>query len=69
MVGPIKADLGLNDTQFSLLQGIAFALFYCTVGIPIARLADRSSRRNIVAAGIALWSLMTALCGLARNFG
>lgn len=69
MVGPIKADLGLNDTQFSLLQGIAFALFYCTMGIPIARLADRSNRRNIVAAGIALWSLMTALCGLARSFG
>ncbi len=69
MVGPIKSDLGLNDTQFSLLQGIAFALFYCTFGIPIARLADRSNRRNIISAGIALWSLMTALCGLARNFG
>ncbi len=69
MVGPIRADLNLSDTQFSLLQGIAFALFYCTMGIPIARLADRSNRRNIVAAGIALWSLMTALCGLARSFG
>jgi len=69
MVGPIKSDLGLNDTQFSLLQGIAFALFYCTLGIPIARLADQSNRRNIIASGDALWSLMTALCGLARNFG
>lgn len=69
MVGPVKADLGITDTQFSLLQGLAFALFYCTMGIPIARLADRANRRNIVAAGIFLWSLMTALCGLARTFG
>ena len=69
MVGPIKTDLGITDTQFSLLQGLAFALFYCTMAIPIARLADRSNRRNIVAAGIFLWSLMTALCGLARTFG
>ena len=69
MVGPIKADLNINDTQFSLLQGLAFALFYCTLGIPIARLADRNNRRNIVSAGIFLWSLMTALCGLARSFG
>ena len=69
MVGPIKEDLGINDTQFSLLHGFAFAIFYTVLGIPIAWLADRASRRNIVAAGIAVWSLMTALCGLARTFG
>ena len=69
LVEPIKRDLGLSDTQVSLLHGLAFAVFYTALGIPIARLADRASRRNIVAAGIAVWSLMTAVCGLARNFG
>ena len=69
MVGPIRAELGISDTQFSLLQGFAFAIFYTLLGIPIAWLADRSSRRNIISAGIAVWSLMTALCGLARTFG
>ena len=69
MVGPIKAELGINDTQFSLLHGFAFAIFYTLLGIPIAWLADRASRRNIIAAGIAVWSLMTALCGMARTFG
>ena len=69
MVGPIKAELGITDTQFSLLQGFAFAIFYTLLGIPIAWLADRASRRNIIASGIAVWSLMTALCGLARTFG
>ena len=69
MVGPIRAELGISDTQFSLLQGFAFAIFYTLLGIPIAWLADRASRRNIIAAGIAVWSVMTALCGLARTFG
>lgn len=69
MVGPIRAELGISDTQFSLLQGFAFAIFYTLLGIPIAWLADRASRRNIISAGIAVWSLMTALCGLARTFG
>ena len=69
MVGPIRAELGISDTQFSLLHGFAFAIFYTLLGIPIAWLADRASRRNIIAAGIAVWSLMTALCGLARTFG
>ena len=69
MVGPIREDLGISDTQFSLLHGFAFAIFYTLLGIPIAWLADRASRRNIIAAGIAVWSLMTALCGLARTFG
>ncbi|MXW19753.1 MAG: MFS transporter [Gammaproteobacteria bacterium] len=69
MVGPIRSELGISDTQFSLLHGFAFAIFYTLLGIPIAWLADRASRRNIIAAGIAVWSLMTAFCGLARTFG
>ncbi len=69
LVGPIRADLGISDTSISLLYGFAFALFYTTLGIPIACWADRGNRRNIIAAGILLWSLMTAACGLARSFG
>lgn len=68
MVGPIRADLGISDTQLSLLHGLAFAIFYTTLGIPIALLADRLNRRNIMAIGIAVWSMATALCGLARSF-
>ena len=68
LVEPIKADLGLSDTQIGFLQGFAFALFYTLVGLPIGRLADRHSRRLIVGVGIFLWSVMTAVCGLARSF-
>ena len=68
LVAPIRADLGISDTQMSLLMGFAFAIFYVTMGVPIARLADRYSRRTIIAAGIFLWSLATAACGLARSF-
>jgi MFS family permease len=68
LVEPLKLDLGLNDTQIGLLQGIAFALFYALVGLPIGRWADRHSRRTIITWGIFLWSLMTAVCGLARSF-
>ncbi len=68
LVEPIKADLGLNDTQLSLLYGFAFAVFYTFLGIPIARLADRRSRRVIVMVGVSIWSFATALCGLAKNF-
>ncbi|MGA0709015.1 MAG: MFS transporter, partial [Steroidobacteraceae bacterium] len=57
MVGPIRADLGISDTQLSLLHGLAFAIFYTTLGIPIALLADRLNRRNIMAIGIAVWSI------------
>jgi len=64
----IKAELGLSDTQLGLLTGLTFALFYVTLGIPIARMADRSNRRNIVAWSLGLWSLMTAVSGLATNF-
>jgi MFS family permease len=68
MVGPIQRDLGLTDTQFSLLHGFAFALFYTFMGIPIARLADTRNRRKLIAAGIAIWSIATAAGGFARNF-
>jgi MFS family permease len=64
----IKADLDLTDTQLGWITGLAFTLFYATLGIPIARLADRYSRRRIIAAALAFWSLMTAACGLAQNF-
>ena len=64
----IKEELSLMDWQLGLLSGIAFAMFYVTLGIPIARLADKGNRRNIVALAIATWSAMTALSGAAQNF-
>ncbi|CAI8418637.1 MAG: MFS transporter [PS1 clade bacterium] len=64
----IKQDLLLSDTQLGFLIGLSFALFYATLGIPIAILADRYSRRNIIAAAVIIWSGMTALSGLAANF-
>ena len=69
LIQPIKQDLALSDTSVSLLHGLAFAIFYTIMGVPIGRLADRHSRRIIVATGVALWSAMTVICGLARNFG
>ena len=68
LIEPIRADLGLTDTQISLLIGFAFAIFYSVFGIPIGRLVDARSRRLIIAAGITVWSLATAACGLARSF-
>jgi MFS family permease len=65
---PIKAELALSDTQLSLMGGIAFALFYSGLAIPIAWLADRKSRVVIIAWSVGLWSLFTAACGLAQNF-
>lgn len=64
----IKKDLVLSDAQLGMLSGLAFAVFYAGLGIPVARLADRTNRRNIIAIALALWSGMTALCGLAQNF-
>ena len=64
----IKADLGISNTQIGLLTGLAFGLFYATLGIPIARLADKYSRVNIISICLAIWSLMTALSGVAQNF-
>lgn len=63
----VKADLELSDTALGLIAGLAFAVFYSLLGVPIASLADRSNRRNIVGAGFALWSLMTALTGWVTN--
>jgi MFS family permease len=68
LVGPIRATFQISDTQYSLLAGLAFSLFYAVMGLPLARIADSKSRRNLIAAGIAVWSFMTALCGLARGF-
>jgi MFS family permease len=68
LVEPIKADLDISDTQMSLLLGFAFAIFYTLLGIPLGRLADRRSRRAIIAGGITVWCIMTAACGLARDF-
>ena len=67
MVEPLRRDLGLSDTQISLLQGLAFAVFYTLVGLPIGRAIDRFSRVRIAAIGIALWSVMTAASGLAQS--
>ena len=64
----IKLELLLSDSQLGLLTGFAFALFYVTAGLPIARLADRSNRRNIVAVSVGLWSFMTAISGLVQNY-
>jgi MFS family permease len=68
MVGPIRASLGISDVELSLLHGLAFALFYTILGIPIGRLVDQRRRTTIVAIGVGVWSVMTALCGLAANF-
>ena len=64
----IKADLGISNTQIGLLTGLAFGIFYATLGIPIARLADKYSRVNIISICLAIWSLMTALSGVVQNF-
>ncbi len=68
LVEPIKADMHLSDTQISLLMGLAFGIFYTFMAIPLGRLADRKSRRMIIACGITVWCFMTAACGLARNY-
>lgn len=64
----IKEDLALSDTQMGFLGGIAFAIFYTFLGIPIARVADRTVRRNVLAVCLTVWSVMTAVCGLAASF-
>ena len=65
---PIKQELGIADWQLGLMTGTAFAVFYCTLGIPIARLAERRNRPWIIGLSLAAWSVFTALCGLAQNF-
>ena len=68
LVQPIKADLGLSDTQIGILQGPAFALFYATMGLPLGWLADRVNRVYLMSVAIAFWSLMTFLCGFATDY-
>jgi MFS family permease len=68
LVEPIKADMGLSDGQIGLLMGLAFAVFYATMGLPLGWLADRWRRTWIIAFGMILWSAATMACGLARNY-
>ncbi len=68
MIEPIRHDLGISDTQVSLLTGLAFVLLFAVASIPIGRMADHRNRRLIITVGIIFWSMMTAACGLARNF-
>lgn len=68
LVGPIQRDLGVTDGQMGLLLGLAFGIFYATMGLPLGWLADRTRRVSIVSCAIALWSAATALCGLASNY-
>jgi len=67
LVEPMKRDLHISDTQIGMLQGLAFALLYTFLGLPIARLSNRHSRRAIIAGGVFIWSIMATLCGLART--
>jgi MFS family permease len=68
LVTPLKHDLHLSDTQIGLLQGLAFAIFYSILGIPFGLAADRVNRRNLIAAGVVAWSLMTSCGSIARSF-
>jgi len=68
LVAPIRAHLDISDTQFSVLHGWAFVSVYALLGLPVARLADRGSRRLIIGVGMAFWSVMTGLCGFANSF-
>jgi len=69
LVDPIRKTLQISDLQISLLHGFAFAIFYTILGLPMGRIADRYNRRNLIVVGIAFWSVMTSVCGLARSFG
>lgn len=69
LVGPIRRDLGISDFEISLLQGFGFGVFYAIFGLPVGWLVDRMSRRWIVFCGVTVWTLATAACGLAHNFG
>jgi len=68
LLEPIKAEFGVSDTMLGLLSGLSFAVFYATLGLPVARWADRGDRRLIITLSLSVWSLMTAVCGLAQNF-
>src|SRR4051794_20199440 len=66
---PIKADLHLSDTEFGAIGGLAFALLYSVLGVPLAYLADKTSRTAVVVGSLAVWSGFTALCGTAAGYG
>lgn len=68
LVEPIKREFGASDAEMGLLTGFYFALFYATLGMPVAKWADRSNRRNIITLAVTIWSATTALCGFAQNF-
>lgn len=68
LIEPIKNEFQVSDSMMGLLSGLAFAGFYVTLGIPVARWADKGNRLNIMAIGLTVWSLMTAICGLAQSF-
>jgi MFS family permease len=69
MVAPIRQSLQIDDVQIGLLQGFSFALFYCLLGLPLGRFADRGSRRVLIAVGMAFWSAATIACAFAHSFG
>lgn len=68
LVGPMKRDLQISDFEMSLLQGFAFAIFYTLAGLPIGRIVDSHNRVRIITIGVAVWSLMTALCGISKSY-
>jgi MFS family permease len=68
LIEPVKHDLHLSDLQMGILVGVAYILFYVILGLPIARLVDSRSRRLIIGTGLMIWSVMTAVCGVAQNF-
>jgi MFS family permease len=68
LLEPIKEEFGVSDTAMGILAGFAFAVFYATLGVPVARLADRWSRKNVLSIAMLVWSAMTALCGMAATF-
>jgi predicted MFS family arabinose efflux permease len=68
LLEPIRLEFGVSDTMLGLLSGLAFALLYSALGVPVARWADRGNRRVIVALAVATWSVMCTLCGMAQTF-
>ena len=68
MIGPIRRDLLISDSQMGLLGGLAFTVLYCFAQVPLAWIADRGSRRRVITVGMFFWSLMTAACGTAQSF-
>ncbi len=68
LVGPIRRDLGITDTEISVLHGFAFTILYSFLGLPLGRYVDRNNRRRLIAVGVLIWSVMTVACGLADSF-